>query len=79
VEARRRLFKAELELCESDKERVAVHEKIVQLEKESEKVVEKRVEAGRVPTYELLAARVNRLEAEIALERAKAKLATDSK
>jgi len=69
-------LKAELELCEHDVERVPVHEKLVANARELEGFDEQRFKAGRIPHSELLTAKVNRLEAEIDLERAKAKVAS---
>jgi outer membrane protein TolC len=71
--------RAELDLCESDKDRVAVHEKMVKLAGESERAVSARFDSGSVSHTAVLAARVNRLDAEIALERAKAKAAGQSR
>jgi hypothetical protein len=63
------MLKAELDLTRSLVERVAVYQRMVALLKEVEDVAKRRVEAGRAPHYELLAAKANRLETEIALER----------
>lgn len=71
--AQKALLLAELELCDSDKERVAVLEKVVALTKEFEKNAIQRYKDGTVPQADALMAAVNRLEAEIALERAKAR------
>jgi hypothetical protein len=71
VQAKLHAAKAELDLCETDKERVAVHERIVALAREIEVVVGVQVEAGKLPHFELLRARVSRLEAAVALERAR--------
>ncbi|MBA4066570.1 MAG: hypothetical protein C0501_23270 [Isosphaera sp.] len=72
LEARREVIAAELELCETHKERLAVLEKAVELAKEIEKNTEKLVEARNAARAELLKARANRLQAEIELEKAKA-------
>jgi hypothetical protein len=77
-QATRLLREAELEQCASDKERFAVHEKALARAKDYEKITHMRLQAG-VPGGTLtsaLAARVNRLESEIAIEQAKAKAAT---
>jgi hypothetical protein len=77
-QASRLLREAELEQCASDKERLAVHEKALARAKDYEKITHMRLQAG-VPGGTLtsaLAARVNRLESEIAIEQAKAKAAT---
>jgi hypothetical protein len=72
LQARLAYYHAELDLCDTDKERIPVLEKMLGLAKESERMVSSRFEMGAVPHTAVLAARVNRLEAEIALERAKA-------
>jgi outer membrane protein TolC len=69
------LLKAELELCQSNKERLAVHERALALAKEYEKVATQLYKTGQATQASVLAARANRLEAEIAYERAKAKVA----
>jgi multidrug efflux pump subunit AcrA (membrane-fusion protein) len=73
------LVKAELELCKSDKERVAVHEKAVTLAKEYEKNAEQLFTTGRATQASVLAVRADRLEAEIAYERIKANTAIQRK
>lgn len=67
------LLAAELELCESDQERMVVHERAVDLAKEYEKATVELYKAARVTHSAVLAATANRLEAEIAYERAKAR------
>jgi len=79
LHARLQLHKAELEQCESDKERVKVHEKIVQVAKELEAILNQRFQAGRITPVDALKAKVNRLEAEVSLERVKAKVAPQAK
>ena len=73
-QARRAVMDAELELCESGKERLAILEKIAAQARESEKTAEQRYETGNAPRSDVLAATAGRLEAEIALERAKSKV-----
>ena len=73
------VLRAELELCDSDRERVAVHEKIVTLAKETEEMQTLRYKAARLSHSDLLTAKANRLEAEVALERAKAKASAPKK
>jgi outer membrane protein TolC len=65
------MLRAELELCESDKERIAVLKKIVAQAKEHEQNAIQRYKAGNAPASDALMATADRLEAEIALERAK--------
>jgi hypothetical protein len=70
-EANRMLHQAELELCDSDRDRIAVLEKIVaetkKAEQFAEELVKKKVGAPRTA----LKARADRLQAEIALEKAR--------
>jgi hypothetical protein len=73
------LLKAELELCESDQERFAAHEKALTVAREYEKNAEQLHAAGQATQASVLAARATRLEVEIAYERAKAKIATRAK
>jgi hypothetical protein len=73
------MLRAELELCDSDKERIAVLEKIVDQAKAHEKNAVQRYKAGNAPASDVLMATADRLEAEIALERAKSKVAAHPK
>lgn len=78
-QANLRLYKAELDLFESPKDRIAVLEKIVAVYKEMEDHISqlrKQSVAGQDAVDD---AKLNRLEAEIALEREKSKLAPLSK
>lgn len=75
LQAKSAVLTAELERCERDLDRLGVHERIVAVAREVEKGAEQRYQAGRVPHRDLLAVRVQRLEAEVALERAKANAA----
>jgi hypothetical protein len=68
------LLHARLELCDSDKERITVLEEAVALAKESEKNATQRYKAGTASQSDALMATAARLEAEIALERAKGKI-----
>ena len=79
IEAKLQVCRAELDLCETDKERVGVYEKIVALAKELETVRNTQFEAGRITPAVLGKAKADRLEAETALERAKAKAAGRAK
>lgn len=79
VQASALVLKAELELCSSDKERLAVHERAVALSKEHERAVAQRYDAGQATHATVLAATANRLEVEIAFERAKAEAARRAK
>jgi hypothetical protein len=72
-QADRAVYQAELELCDTDKERAAVLEKMLSAAREWEKVVEEMVKAGLAAPRETLKAKAARLEVEIAWERAKVK------
>lgn len=67
------VLKAELDLCETNAQRIEVLEKIVSLAKEQEKYAVKMHQARQAAATVPLKARVGRLEAEIALERAREK------
>ena len=73
LQANQRVLKAELELAKTDKERFAIHEKQVEVAKQIEELAEQHFKAGVARQVDVLNARADRLEAEIALERAKAK------
>ena len=79
LQAKTLVLLAELDLCDSDRERVGIHEKIVALAKGMEEITDTRFKAGRAQHTDLLKARADRLNAEIALERARAKAATQPK
>lgn len=70
----RALLDAELELAKSDKDRLTVLEKIVALAKKYEEHAVHCYKLGTAPASEALLGKVGRLDAEIALERAKANL-----
>jgi RNA polymerase sigma factor (sigma-70 family) len=74
-----RVLKAELELCATDKEQIAVHEKIVAVLKAIEQQVGELAKQRAADAGTLLEARLNRVEGEIALERARAKSVPPSK
>jgi hypothetical protein len=73
LRAKEAVFKAELDLCESDKERIAVLEKMVAWASQYEEIAAKMVPAGQNTPSALLEAKLRWLEAEIALQRAKQK------
>jgi RNA polymerase sigma factor (sigma-70 family) len=74
-----RVYKAELDLCETAKERIAILKQIVEVYKEIEDHAS-QLERQRIASRHVVQdAKLNRLEAEIALEREKVKLATPSK
>jgi hypothetical protein len=72
-EASRMVLVAELEQCDSDKERIAVLEKFVVEAKKQEEHAGQLSKTGQAPTRMVLKAKADRLQAEIALEQAKAK------
>jgi multidrug efflux pump subunit AcrA (membrane-fusion protein) len=72
-QARRALLHARLELCETDKERIALLEEAAALGKQHEEHAAQRYKAGAAPQSDVLMAAAARLQAEIALERAKSK------
>lgn len=67
------VLRAELDACDSDKERLAVLERTATHAKDWERQLEQSYGAGQAPPSVLLRAKVFRLEAEIALERARNK------
>ncbi|HJT79307.1 MAG TPA: hypothetical protein VJ739_19075 [Gemmataceae bacterium] len=75
-QATRAVLHAELELCESDKERFSVLEKLVAQAKANEQHAAERYKSGAAPSSDALIATADRLEAEIALARAKSTVAT---
>jgi hypothetical protein len=80
IRAKELLVGAELELADSDQQRLAAREKAVDLAKRYEQVIAIRVESGGGPNFdpaELLTAKAHRLATEIAYERATAELARD--
>lgn len=72
-EATRMVLQAELEQCNSDKDRIAVLEKWVAEAKKMEEHAGQLSKTGQVPIATALKAKADRLQAEIALEQAKAK------
>ena len=78
-QARMAVLSARLELGETDQERGAILEEAVALAKDNEKTATALYQAGKAPASDPLLARAGRLEAEIALERAKAKTPAKSK
>ncbi len=74
-EANRMLLEAELDLCSSDKDRIKVWETAVVEAKELERIADSFAKTGQGHVSAALAAKADRLQAEIALERARAKVA----
>ncbi|MFO1096172.1 MAG: hypothetical protein U0992_23130 [Planctomycetaceae bacterium] len=69
--ANRTLHDAELDLCETNAERMAVLEKMLSAAREQEQSTVKLVEQGLRVGTDVMQAKLNRLDAEIALEQAK--------
>ena len=72
----RMLAEAELEVCESDKERVIALQQIVVTARDTERLAEWFVKSGQGREGMVLKAKAERLRFEIALERAKSKAQT---
>lgn len=77
-QATQRQLHAQLEMCASEKDRITVLEEALALAKEYEKNALQRYKTGGAPQSDPLMATAARLEAEIALERAKTKVSTGS-
>jgi hypothetical protein len=78
-QANLRVYRAELDLCETVKERVAVLEKIATVYREEEERRSQLGKQGAAAQGAVLEATISRLEAEIALEREKAKMTPPAK
>jgi outer membrane protein TolC len=78
-QAQLRMANARLELCESDNQRIAVLEEIVTMARGYEKTADALYSAGKVSISDRLLATAARLDAEIALERAKTKIRAKAK
>jgi outer membrane protein TolC len=79
LEARLLLLKAELDVAEKESDRITLYKNTIDVLKEYETLAARKVEFGRGSTYSVLLAKAMRLEAEINLERAKAKEAKEAK
>jgi multidrug efflux pump subunit AcrA (membrane-fusion protein) len=79
LEATRVLADAELDLCVSDKERVAVLEKILAVAEDTERMAANFAKVGQGRDSTALVAKAERLRIEIDLERVKAKKALPQK
>jgi hypothetical protein len=73
MEATRILLEAELDVCDSDKERIAILEKFLGAARENERIATNLNKAGQGRESTALKAKTDRLQVEIALERAKVK------
>jgi hypothetical protein len=78
-DAESRASRAALELCQTSTQRIAVLEKILEARKGIEAYRKSRHEAGTDPAHVLPLARYERLDAEIALVRAKREAAKEEK
>lgn len=67
VKAKEAALLAGLDLCNTKAERIEIRREIVELHKEVEGWMKRRIENGRTPQDELVEARLARLEAEINL------------
>jgi hypothetical protein len=74
-----RVYKAELDLCDTAKERVVVLEKIAKVYEEVEDHLTALAKQGAASSESVIEAKLSRLEAQIAVERERAKLATRPK
>ncbi len=79
IDARRMLLKAKLDAAEKESERVTILKNFVDKWKESEKLAEELTKSARVSGAAVLQFKAMRLEAEIELERAKARAAKERK
>ena len=81
IRAKKQLTQAELELCQSDEERIKVLERAMAYTKVIERVNKVRADAGvkGYSSIDVHMAQADRIEAEIALEQVKAKIAARSK
>ena len=79
VEARLLLLKAELNAAEKESRRITLYKDIVDVLKGYEKFAEERVRTAGGTEAPILKAKARRLEAEIHLERAKAREAQEAK
>jgi len=73
VEANQAVGKAQLDLCDTNAERVAVLERMLAQARDFETITTERVKTAAVPKTTLLKAKLSRLDVEVALERAKEK------
>jgi outer membrane protein TolC len=79
LEARLLVLNAELDAAEKESDRITLYKNTVDVLKEYENLAEARVKAGRGTQASALKVKARRLEAEINLERAKAKEAKKAK
>ena len=78
-EARLLVLEAELDAAEKGSDRITLYKSIVDVSKQFENLAEERVKTGRGTLATALKFKARRLEAEINLERAKAKEAKEAK
>jgi outer membrane protein TolC len=77
LEAKQSAYKAELDLCETDAERIAVLENRLAIAKQQVETLKRLVSAAEVDRTDLLKAEAKRLKIEVALERLKGKIITN--
>ena len=73
IEARLLLLKAELDAADKESRRITLYQNFVDMMKEGKALAKQRVDSGRGTQLAVLNFKARRLEAEIHLERAKAK------
>lgn len=74
IKATRNVLNAELELCDTDEERIVILEKLVELAKTAEGTRQQMFKANRIALSDALPYALDRLQAEIDLERVKARV-----
>lgn len=76
--AQKNLLAAELELSETDKERLAILKEMYAVARDAEAAADRRYKSGDLPKNDFLMTTVARIEAEIALEKVKGKMGESS-
>jgi hypothetical protein len=79
LEARLLVLEAELDAAEKESDRITLYKNIVDVLKEYETIADKMVKIAKGTQASVLKVKARRLEAEINLERAKAKAAKEAK
>ena len=76
IKAKQNVARAELILCETDRERVRVHERLVELAKQLVDIHNSQAELGQIPAADILSAKAEYQEARGDLERVQARVAS---
>ncbi len=71
AQAKKAALRARIDLCETQAERVAIHEQILALDRRAEAWTERRAAAGQTGESDLAQARITRIESEIDLLRSR--------